>query len=292
MISQRNIDKLNNFMKFYSMIDVVLFVFNDFNLVAVPILIVFIKLASNCDVNDQILTNNNKRNASQNHDDEEFVNQLDESVIIDNTSQMIATGFGNSIKQLIISFFIAAHSAHGNNLNDNYFHFRSDPFANYYINASMFSVFVLPAEIDTTGDWNAISAMWDQLLPDTMKAEATFPNLPIIREPRINAAIMRKYNAEQACVYNTTSTNFYYRNKAKDDFEATLTKTSFAEHSISLYWEEKVECLEYTDAVFGTLFGNTTKHVVANKTKSGHYDSFDTITITPSMWTQRCSSWV
>ena len=48
-----------------------------------------------------------------------------------------------------------------------------------------------------------------------------------------------------------------------------------------------MECLEYTDVVFDTLFENTAKHVAENKTKSGHYDGFDTI----MMWTQRCSSW-
>ena len=294
MISQNSIDKLNNFMKFYVMMDVILFSFNDWNLIVVPTFILLIKLTSNWGINDQILTNNNIKNASQKHDDEKFVDQLGDSIIIDNTSEMFAAVFGNSRKQLIIylSFFIPAHSAHVNNLNDHYFHFRIDPFANCYITASMFSELVFAAKIDTTVNWHAISAMWDQLLTDTFKTEVAFANLPIICEPRSNAAIIREYNAEQVYLYNTNTqlANFYYRNKVKDDFEARLTKPSFAEHSIALYREARVECLEYTNAVFDTLLGNITKQVAENETKSGHHDSFNTIMITLHMCTQRCSS--
>ena len=288
MTSQNTIDKLNNFMKFYIMMDVLLFGFNDWNLIVAPIFVVLIKLTSNWGINDQILTNSNIRNASQKHDDETFV----EPIIIDNTSEMFAAGFGDSRKQLIISFFIPARSAHGNNLNGHYFHFRIDPFANCYSTASMFDELVFGAKIDTTVNWNAISAMWDQLLSDTLKTEVAFANLAIICEPRSNAAIVREYNAEQVYLYNTSIpfANFYYRNKVKDDFEATLTKISFAEHSITLYREARVECLEYTDGVFDTLLGNITKQVAENETKSGHHDSFNTIMITLHMCTQRCSS--
>ena len=296
MKSQNNIDKLNNFMKLCIMVEVFLIVFNDLNWIVLPILIkydsilnliilsiliVLIRLLSNCAINDQILSNNNVRHTSKKHDDQEFVEQVDESMTIDNTPQIIGARFGNSRKQLIISFFIATHSAHNNNLNDNYLHFRSDPFANYYVNTSMCSELVFAAEIDTIGDCNVIIAMCDQLLTDTMKAEVILSNLSIICETRNNAVIMREYNAEKVYLYNTALilANFYYPNKIKDGFEAITTVTSLAERSITLCLEAKVECLEYADVVFDVMFGNTTQRVAENETKSGHHDGFDTIMI-------------
>ena len=278
MIFQNNIDELNNFMKFYIMMDVILIVFNDLDLIVVSMIIIHIlvKFPSKCTINDQILTNNKERNTSQKRDDQKCLDQLGESVIINNTSEMIGARFGNSKKQLIISFFITAHSAHGNNLNDNYFYFCNDPFANYYINASMFSELVFSAEIDTTVHWNAISSMLEQLPTDTMKTEVEFPNLPGICEPG-NAAIMKEYHAEKVYdyLYNTPLANCYYCYKVKDDFEATLTQTLFAKHGITLHREPRVACLENTNAVYDTIFGNTANHVAENKTKSGHYDGFD-----------------
>ena len=40
-------------------------------------------------------------------DDEEFVDELGESVVIDNTSEMTGAGFSNSTKQLIMTNFVS-----------------------------------------------------------------------------------------------------------------------------------------------------------------------------------------
>ena len=58
-------------------------------------------MPSNCSINDQILTNNHVRNSYQHCDDQECLDQVGESVIISNTSEVIGTRFGNSRKLLL-----------------------------------------------------------------------------------------------------------------------------------------------------------------------------------------------
>ena len=271
MMSQNSIDKLNNFMKFYVTMDVFSIVFDDWNLIIVLILIILIKCSSKYGINDQTFTNCSTNNTCQKHD-EEFVNQRDESVIIDNTTRMIREAFGNSTKQLIASFFIAckvtsgaAHSAHGNNLNANYSHFRIDPFANYCINTSICSELFFLAQVDTIVDGNKIIAKLDQLLTDTMKAQVIFSSPPAICEHRGNLVVMRsrQYNTQEFYLYITQLASFYLRNEIKDAFEGTIAD----ERGITLRRETRTECSENTDAVFNTLFGNTTKHAAKHKTK-------------------------
>ena len=90
----------------------------------------------------------------------------------------------------------------------------------------------------------------------------------------------REYNTQQFYLNDTQPANFYYRNEIKDNFEATITETSVADHSITLCCEGRIECPKNTDVVFNTLFGNTTNHVAENETNSAHYACFDTILIT------------
>ena len=266
MISRSMIDKLDHFMKLYVIMDVLLIVFNGLSLI---ILLVLIILINNYGIIDQIFTNSNIRIVCQKHNDEELEGELGESVIIDNTSTMIRAGFGNSTKQLIKSFFIAykatsgaGHSTHAINLNDNYFHFRNDSFANYYINTSVCSELFFRAEIDTIVDWNTIFAMLDQLLANTIKTQVILSSLPVICEPRGNHVVIREYNYNIQKLYLTNDplANFYYRNETKANFESTITETLFANHSISLRCEGRIECAKNTAVVFDKLFGNTTNH--------------------------------
>ena len=284
MKSTSIINNLNNFMGFCVMMDVLLIVLNNLNLIIVPIFIILIRLSSNYGINDKIFTNSNISNACQKHGEEQFVDELSVSVIIDNTSGMTSARFGNSTKQFFIACKAtsgAAHSAHANNLNANYFNVRNDRFANYCINTSMCSKVFFAAKIDTIVDWNEIIAMLNQLLTITMKTEAIFSSLPVtmICEPRGNPAVLKEYNTQRFDLCDTPLANVYYRNEIKDNFEATITEASFEQHSITLRREARIECPQNTDVVFNTLFGNTTTRVAGNETKSGHYDCFDTIMI-------------
>ena len=253
------IDKLHNFMQFFIVIDVLLSIFNDMLSINEAIFVTLFNLASHSNISTRIFTKNNISNTYEKDDDKEFVDQVGESLIIDNRSR-----FRNSSEQLIILFFITCEAAvHANkyNLNKNYCDFDNGRLlilANYYTAIYVQNFF--PADTNTIADSNTMVTMWDQLLTDAKKTEVMFTDPLIISESSGNhvTSTIQEYNEQKFHLYNAALINFYYGDKIRDRFKTTTSESSFEYHNItSVGREARIEYLTNTDVLFNTLFGNT-----------------------------------
>ena len=256
-----NIDTLNNFMQLYVIMDAFFTDLIDFNVIIVQILKILSDFSSSYITDNQIysLTNSNICNNGYENDDQEFIDQVSESVITDNGSGMIKAGSDESTKSFMLPNVVickvtndAEHLTRINNLND-YLQFYTDLLTMY---------FELLIERNKTRYLNEMTAIWEHLLSDTMEKETIVTNQLIL--PAHPVAI-KEYNVQTS---NTAFANCYCGDKMKYDPEATLTETSFKQYGITARGhEQRIECSKNTDVTYHTLFENTTE----NATNSAQY---------------------